>query len=100
MAKKKDPKENGKEVVILSPGNHTKVDGKIFYSEGDQCWNLIRLRKEVLHEFPELKKKSVSFGYTMIIPKSKEGFKEILLGMEKEAIPILLFLNKVAQQEG
>lgn len=94
MAKNKIPND-GKEVVILSPGSGiVVVKGKLFYSEGAQSWNVIRLRREVLHEFPELKEKSSSFGYKMIIPKSKQEAEKVL-DIEKNAVPILLFFNKI-----
>ncbi len=95
MTKKKSPKEGG-EVVVLSPGSRiVEVRGKLFYSEGDQSWNLIRLRREVLHEFPQLKEKSSTFGYTMLIPKTKGEIEEALTKFEKTAVPILLFFNKM-----
>lgn len=93
MTRNSDPPE-GRGVILLSPGSHIlEINGKLFYSEGDRSWNILRLRKEVLHEFPELKKRSSALGYKMIIPKSKENFKKILEGM-KESLPILLFFHK------
>ena len=99
MTKNKIP-ENGKEVVILSPNRqNVKISGKLNYNEGSQSWNLIRLKKEVLHEFPQLREKSASFGYTMIISKSKEGFEE-LIQKEKDGFPILLFLSRNIKEDG
>ncbi|MBW6442292.1 hypothetical protein K0A97_00730 [Patescibacteria group bacterium] len=98
MAKRKEPPP-GERVILLSPNNRiVKIKGKIHYSEGAQSWNIIRLKKEILYEFPELKEKSSNFGYTMIIPKSKESFKELLSEIEQKALPIFLFLNKSLNQ--
>ena len=97
MSKNKSPEKRGNEVILSPSHANVKVEGKLHYSEGAQSWNLIRLRKEVIHEFPELKEKSSKFSYRMIIPKTQEGFKEILQS-EKEVMPILLFLSKNKQK--
>ncbi len=99
MTKRQNPHRE-EEVVILSPSRQNiKINGKLHYNEGAQSWNLIRLKKEVLHEFPQLREKSASFGYTMIISKSKEGFEE-LIQKEKDGLPILLFFSKNIKEDG
>ena len=99
MTKRQNPHRE-EEVVILSPSRQNiKINGKLHYNEGSQSWNLIRLKKEVLHEFPQLREKSASFGYTMIISKSKEGFEE-LIQKEKDGLPILLFFSKNIKEDG
>ena len=92
MGSKKDAQ--GNEITFLTPHSHLfQVAGRIFYSEGDQSWNTIRLKKEILQQFPQLKEKSSSFGYVMIIPRSQEEMKK-LVDEKKESLPILLFFHK------
>ena len=97
----KNPEVKRKEQeIILSPSKNTiKIKGKLFYSEGAQSWNIIRLRREVLHEFPELKEKSASFGYTMIVPKTNDEVKKAILDIEKGVIPILLFFRREVPEQ-
>jgi hypothetical protein len=85
----------GESQRLLAPSKEAViVDGKIFYSEGHQAWNVIRLKKEVLHEYPQLRNKRESFGYKMIIPKDSETIKKVLKEISENAIPILLYLCK------
>ena len=67
------------------------------YSEGNQAWSVMRLKKELLHEFPQLKEKREQFLYKMIIHRSLEGLKEEIGKLEcskDEVVPVLLFFGK------
>lgn len=76
-----------------------KIEGKLFYSEGEQSWNVLRLKNEVVREFPQLKEKREKFGYTLLISKTKEDVKKVLSEVEETgAIPILLFFNKESRR--
>ncbi len=89
-------KENER-FVTLSPMQQTlKVDGKLFYNEPSQAWSIIRLKKEMLQEFPQLKEKRDNFIYQMYLPRKYEDLKKMLNEMEKQkqTIPILMFLCK------
>lgn len=96
MTKNRDPKQ-GKEVVILSPGSRIlEINGKLFYHESSQAWSLLRLKKDLLHKFPQLRDKSSSFGYKMIMHDKIEDLKEMIRNLEKSGgkIPVLLFFCK------
>jgi hypothetical protein len=83
--------------IFLAPRRETlTVDGKLFYSESSQAWNVIRLKKEILHEFPQLKEKRGNFGYLMKMPTSYKDIKEIISQLEKnsDTVPILLLFCK------
>lgn len=92
MADKKELSNEGQ--VPLKPNEEAvKVEGKLFYNDGS--WNTIRLKKEVLSVFPQLKEKESTFSYTMVIPKSVEESKKALLEIEANGrIPILLLIDK------
>ena len=42
-----------------------KVIGRVHYNESAQAWNIIRLKKQILDKFPQLKDKQGSFYYKM-----------------------------------
>ena len=95
MTLKKENQEVIREnLVFLSPHNRIfRIGGRLFYSEGDQSWNTIRMKKELLQQFPQLKEKSSSFSYVMMVPRSQEEMKK-LMDEKKESLPILLFFHK------
>ena len=90
--------ENTKEEInFLTPKRESiNVFGRLSYSEGDKSWNLIRLKKDVLREYPQLKERMGSFSYMMVIPRTLEDVKKKLVEIEKYGMgmPILLFFCK------
>ena len=93
--------KDAKETVFLSPTRDTlKVSGDLFYSEGSQSWNIIRLKKEILHEFPQLKeKRGGNFGYNITIFRTFDDLDKAVKGFEKreEVVPMLLvFCKKIS----
>lgn len=77
------------------------IEGKLLYCEGDGAWNMIRLKKEVLYEFPELKNKRASLNYKMVIPRTPDKIKDFLEELKKSSsvVPILLFFEKEVKQD-
>ena len=62
-------------------------------------WNLIKLRKEIVGRFPQLKEKRAKFSYKMTLHKDYDEFKREIKELEKndEQIPILLVFYKEKQ---
>ena len=88
---------NEEEIIPLTPRTEgPKIIGKLMYSESDQAWNTIRLRKEVLQRFPQLHEKRENFRYKMNIYHTYEDLLEELKEMKKgsEIVPIILMLCK------
>lgn len=82
---------------VLKPRHETlQIRGRLSYGEGNRAWNTIRLKKDLLREFPQLKERREKFGYKMIMHRSFKELKEALREMEikGEAIPILLLFYK------
>ena len=72
-----------------------KVEGRIIYQESAQAWNTIKLKREVLFLYPQLRDKRGQLKYTMIIPRSSQEIKsQINKLINTNKIPILLFLEK------
>ena len=85
------------ELQILKPVNATiNIQGPVWYTQSNGAWNVLRLRKEVIDEFPALRIKRGKFFYRMIHHKSYEDLEKYIrkLKRNKEAIPILLSLYK------
>jgi len=55
----------------LAPRKVINVKGKVHYSESNQAWNVIQLRKEIIQEFPQLKEKRSKFAYKMVLHKGE-----------------------------
>ena len=80
---------------ILRPKHDTlKLCGNLSYGEGNRAWNVLRFKKNILQEFPQLKERQKKFGYKMVMHRSFKELKEAINKMEKESdvIPIFLFL--------
>ncbi len=70
---------NKMEKKSLTPRNFIDVEGRIIYSEGNQAWNLIKLKKEFLNEFYQLKEKRLKvFSYKMLYYRTYEEFEKVV----------------------
>ena len=56
----------------LTPREIVNIKGKLLYNESKQAWSNIRLKRELINEFPQLKEKRSQFSYEMLICKSNE----------------------------
>lgn len=72
------------------------IMGNVSYSEGYGAWNTIRLKKEVLNEFPQLKERTTKIRYKLLFYKDYEEFMEAVTKMKEnnEPLPILLYFFK------
>jgi hypothetical protein len=81
----------------LSPRTIINSEGKMHYSESSQAWNVLKLKKELFEEFPDLKQKRSAFSYELTyfrdLKEFEKMFKEIVKKDEK-AKPILMWLYK------
>jgi len=80
----------------LSPRKLVSISGKIRYSEGNQAWNIIKLKTEFLNEFKQLKEKRSNFSYEMIFGRDEKDMIEALKKVLKEGrmMPIIMYLYK------
>ena len=79
----------------LMPKNEvSEIVGKVSYHDSDQAWNTIRLKKELLDKFPQLKEKQGKFCYKIKMCSSHKHLKKEINSLEKgsQGIPLLLFL--------
>ena len=76
------------------------LQGPILYSPGSRAWNTIRIKRDLIFKFPQLKEKRAKFVYKMVLHKSFEQLETALKKMKrgKEAVPVLFFLYKEKQE--
>lgn len=79
----------------LSPKRIIDIDGKLAYSEGFQSWNLIRLKKEIVDEFPQLKEKRSAFSYRLMFFRTHEEILDTIKKLKNEEVmPMILWMYK------
>ena len=76
------------------------IKGKIAYGDSQQAWSIIRLKKEILDEFPQLKERNANFTYKMVFYREYDTFEKAMRKerKNKEVPPILLMLYKEKQE--
>ena len=81
----------------LTPRKVVDSEGKIAYSESAQAWNVIKLKKELFDEFPELKEKRSNFSYKLKCFRDEEELEKVYQEFKKtkhKILPLILFLYK------
>lgn len=69
---------NEQKTRALIPRKVIESEGKIHYNESFQAWNILKIKKDVLLEFPQLKEKRAKFSYKLAYCRdSRELEKEI-----------------------
>jgi len=82
--------------ILRPPKNKLEINGKLSYRESTHSWCVIRLGKEIIHEFPQLKERTSNFGYKMAFYQDHNSLEKFIrkLKREGEALPILVWLVK------
>lgn len=81
----------------LTPRKVVDSEGQIGYSESAQAWNVIKLKKELFEEFPELKEKRSKFSYKLKFFRDETELDKVYLEFKKakdKIMPMVLFLYK------
>ena len=85
------------EKKTLTPRKVINSEGKIAYSESAQAWNVIKLKKELFEEFPELKEKRSQFSYKLKFFRDEselENAYKKFKGAKDKMMPMILWLYK------
>jgi len=68
-----------------------KIEGSVLYQESAQAWNTIKIKRELLFLFPQLRNKSVPVKYNMLVPRSAEQIRiQVEEMIKSDQVPILL----------
>ena len=79
----------------LTPKKIIDIDGKLAYAEGFQSWNLIRLKKEIVDEFPQLREKRSIFSYKMVFCRNYGELLDYIKKLKNDAVmPMLMWMYK------
>lgn len=83
--------------LLLPLQDALTIRGKIIYYENAQAHSLIRLTRDVLSQYPQLREKQSSFSYIMKVPRTREEVKRQLKEIEKNPskFPIFLFFERI-----
>ena len=85
------------ELQILKPVNEALIiQSRIWYNQNDGAWSIIRLKKNIIDEFPVLKEKRSKFFYKIVHHKTYEDLEKNIrkIKKNKEPVPILFSLFK------
>lgn len=81
------------DMQILRPTQETlESKGKFSYSEGSQAWSIIKLKKEVLQEFSQLREKRSNFSYRLMLFRSYKIMKKAIKDIQDKEQPLPLLL--------
>ena len=80
----------------LAPRKVINVKGKIHYNESKQAGSNIKLKRELINEFPQLREKRFAFSYGIMFYRTVEDVNKLIKKFAKkdEAVPLLMFLYK------
>jgi hypothetical protein len=90
------------EAKILQPSrNVLDIKGKIAYGDSSRSWSNIRLKKEIVNEFPALKEKRASFSYQMLFYMTYDELEKAIRKMKRQKmpLPLLMFMIKEAPND-
>jgi len=62
--------------------------GKVSYGGSVRAWNTIRLKKEFINEYPDLKKRSSKFKYNLSFQRTYADLEKKIKKMKRLNLPI------------
>jgi len=76
------------------------INGSVSYSMSSRAWNTLRIKKELLEEFPLLRERREKIDYKMVLYRDPV---DLFLAAEKimdaeDALPILLYFTRRTEQ--
>jgi hypothetical protein len=83
-------------MTYLTPISQQKtITGKLAYNESVRAWNIIRLKKDILDYYTQLRQKSKTFSYEMQVSHHYDIIESIIKKAKKEgkAPPLMLWLK-------
>jgi len=86
--------------LIKQSENCVDIQGSVAYDMSSRAWNIIRLKKGILEEFPLLRERREKVSYRMILYRDPV---DLFLAAEKmmdnkEVMPVLLYFTKMTPQ--
>jgi hypothetical protein len=88
---------NKKNLKILKPSTvPIELEGKMTYNEHQRAWGILRLRKEILSEFPELRERNEKIRYKILFSRDFSKLDEQIALVKKTigVSPLLVWFVK------
>jgi len=80
---------------ILIPRTIINTEGRLTYNDNLHAWNLLRLKKEITDEFPQLKEKRSKFSYKMSFHRNHEELVKTIKELKDDQVmPVLLWFGR------
>ena len=83
-------------MTYLIPTDKQKtITGKLAYNESVRAWNIIRLKKDILDYYTQLRQKNSTFSYEMQVSYHYDIIEKLIKKAKKEgrAPPLMLWLK-------
>ena len=82
---------------VLRPAIKTlEIKGRLIYKEANRSWSILRFKKELINEFPQLREVTSKFSYRMTLHRESNALEKDIrrIKRNKEALPILMWIEK------
>jgi len=89
------------EKKTLMPRSVIDSKGSMYYDDKSRAWGIIRLRSELLNEFPQLKERTSKFSYQIEYYRTLEEFEKLIKKLKKEKaefLPVLMWMFKEKEE--
>jgi len=86
--------------ITLTPKTFVESTGRLSYNESTRSWGTLRFKSELVKEFRQLKEKSSTFSYKVLLFRNYEEFEKKVKDLikNKEPIPLLVWFEKESKE--
>jgi hypothetical protein len=70
------------------------TEGNLYYDERNRAFSIVRLKSDLVNEFPQLKEKQSKFSYKILYYRNIEEFEKVikeLKNKKSENLPVLMW---------
>jgi hypothetical protein len=78
---------------------YRSIKSKLYYSESDRAWNMMRFRKEMYSDFPEMNMKEGQLKSELMFFYTVEHLKQVLELMEKEGLKLPIMMLRFFKEK-
>jgi hypothetical protein len=81
----------------LIPRKVINTEGNLYYDERNRAFGIVRLKSDLVNEFPQLKEKQSKFSYKIVYYRNIEEFEKVikeLKNKKSENLPVLMWFFK------
>lgn len=86
-------KELSEDKIYLKPWELLNVEGKLSYNDGSRAWSVLRFKKEIITEFPQLKERRSKLFYNVVLTRNYDALLSFIKNMKNENKPLPLLVQ-------